>query len=95
MPNLALSRSDLFPSGSSVSAYARGSFRASGVVVGPAIETQAVASNGTATFTTLVSGTPYVFSNGTAAVQQRISTHTAGTPWKTKVANRRTAIGTS
>ena len=95
MPDLLLSRSDLFPPGASVTAHARGSYRAPGVVAGPVIETQTVASNGVATFTTLSASTPYVFSNGTNAVNLRLSAHTAGTPWKTRVANRRAAIGTS
>ena len=50
MPDLLLSRSDLFPPGASVTAHARGSCRAPGVVAGPVIETQTVASNGVATF---------------------------------------------
>lgn len=95
MTDLLLSRSDLFPPGTEVSAYARGSYRAPGVVAGPSLEDQTVASTGIATFTTLDDNVPYVFSDGVSAVEQRISAHVAGVPWKTVVANRRTAIGTS
>lgn len=95
MTDLLLARSDLFPIGTTVTAHARGSFRAPGVLVGPALESQTVAADGIATFTTLSANTPYVFSDGTVSVNQRLSSHTAGTPWKTRVANRRAAIGTS
>ena len=95
MPDLLLSRSDLFVVGSTVRAYAPGSFHGPGIQAGTAIEEQTVAADGTATFTTLSASTPYVFSNGSNACRQQLSTFTAGTPWKTVVANRRTAIGTS
>lgn len=95
MPDLILARSDLFNVVTTVSAYPARSLTAGGLVTGVSLEDQTVQADGTATFTTLSASTPYVFSNGTRACRQQLSTFTAGTPWKTVVANRRTAIGTS
>jgi hypothetical protein len=78
MANLVLTRPDVFPTGTTVGAYPGNARRADdGPVGAAAIESQAVAASGSATFTTLAQGTPYVFAAQVAGqwrkVQARLS----------------------
>lgn len=97
MSNLVVNDSK-FPVGASVDAIARppGRYTPGGV---PA-ETQTVASDGTATFTTLTDSTPYLLTASVNGARQvvhiiKASGFAARNTWKQIVAARRAAIGTS
>ena len=82
MANYVLDRSDVFPVGTTVGAYAVPAPGSNiGAPGGAAVESQAVASNGRATFTTLSSDRTYIFAasvNGEwRHVQARISSSQA------------------
>lgn len=97
MANLVIDRADLFAVGATVDARP---MTAGGLTTGGAAgaitESQVVAANGKATFTTLTDGTAYVLSSGTSRLLVRkASVSSAGTKWSAVVAARRAAIGTS
>lgn len=80
MANLVISRPDLFPDGTSVSAFPAISRKADGSPPGgPALETQTV-SSGIATFTTLANDTAYTFYAAATGryLNQRLSTTDTG-----------------
>lgn len=95
-----------FPVGTSVSIYPRTSFKPGATPVGSpgtgiaAIETQTVASDNKATFTTLVDGTAYVAYAQVSGQDRYVefikgSLFVEAVKWAQKVINRRAAIGTS
>lgn len=71
MPSITL-RNDRWPVGASVSAYARSPV--TGLATGAALETHAVAADGTLTFTTLSEGQQYVATDGTRSATFLVST---------------------
>jgi hypothetical protein len=98
MATLVITRADLFPDGTSVSVYPRGQRNPGGPPSGSATDTQTVAAGGALTVT-VTAGVPYV-AYALVGSEHRYcdlmsSASSAGVPWKTVVANRRTAIGTS
>lgn len=100
MPNLVLNASDVFPVGTTVGAYpANAVLPRDQRVTGTALESIAVATDGTATFVTLAADTPYVFAatvNGTPrAVRQRLSSYTAPPTWGQTIIDRKAAMGTA
>lgn len=92
MANLVLSRSDLFPVGTSVGAYPAGAAPPShdGPPAGAALESQTVASNGTATFTTLSNDTAYVFAATVGGASRKVQARLSDS-----VAARGRAVGTA
>jgi hypothetical protein len=100
MPNLVLNHSDVFPVGTSVSAYPGNAVKPGhATAFGPSLESQTVVTAGTATFTTLSADTPYVFTavvNGTsAAVRQQLSSYVKPATWAETIIARKAAIGTA
>ncbi len=98
MSVLVLDRADLWPVGTVVAAYP-GHIGRGDVVT----ESATVASNGTVTFSSLTDGNPYVLSgtDGGGTVR-RLHLRKASVfatpqtqPWKSRVVERRAAIGTS
>jgi hypothetical protein len=81
MANYVLKRSDLFPVGTTVGAYPNATPAAGhdGAPPGTATESQVVDAAGTATFTTLTTDTPYVFSANVAGAWPKVRGR-VGTP---------------
>lgn len=86
MASITVNRPDLFPAGTSVSAYLRTAFGvpSSGAPYGSAVETENVAGDGTLTLDTLTSGTSYVLHAASPdrylSVNTSPATSTAGLP---------------
>lgn len=98
MASVTIARADLYPDGTSVSVYPRAARNAGGPPSGSATDTQTVAAGGGLTVT-VTAGVPMVAYASVGGehryVDFRSSASSAGVPWKTVVANRRAAIGTS
>jgi hypothetical protein len=75
VPSITL-RNDRWPVGTSVSAYARSSV--TGGPTGSALETHAVAADGTLTFTTLSEGQQYVATDGVRSASFLVKTPSSG-----------------
>ncbi len=94
MSNLVVDRADLWPVGTVVSAYP-GTVGRGDVVT----DSATVASNGTLTLTALTDGARYVLrgDNGGEIAVRKASVYAAPQtwPWKSRVVERRTAMGTS
>lgn len=94
MSNLVVDRADLWPVGTVVSAYPGTAGRGDVVT-----DSATVASDGTVTLTALTDGVPYVLrgNNAVELAVRKASSYAAPQtwPWKSRVAERRTAMGTS
>lgn len=98
--SLTVSRSDLFPVGTSVKAYLGGGHAREGKPSGAAVETQTVQADGSVTFSSLSAGKPHTLHATVGGQEQRLQVvdSPAFSPratWKATVAARRAAIGTS
>ena len=97
---LTVNRAELFPVGTSVSAYLGAGHSREGKPSGSAVETQTVQSTGAVTFSALTDGKRYTLYALVGGEHRRLQVQpapafTAPAVWKARVAARRAAIGTS